>query len=170
MLTATDVREVPVAGSDRPALVDAQDSNLVLGLTWWLDPQGGASTSIYRDGVKRNVPMHRIVLGLSDPSVHGDHRNHDRLDNRRENLRSCSHGDNMMNQQPRGTGFSIYKGVTRVLPHVHRTKPWQASISARGKRHHLGYFYFERDAVLAYNAAAKELHGDFACLNEVPDE
>ena len=39
-----------------------------------------------------------------------------------------------------------------------------------GKRKHLGWFKIEADAARAYNAKARELFGEFAYLNEIPDE
>lgn len=58
---------------------------------------------------------------------------------------------------------SRYKGVS-----WHRNK-WQATIMIDGKNACLGSFESEIDAAIAYNKKAKELHGEFARLNEVHD-
>jgi hypothetical protein len=42
---------------------------------------------------------------------------------------------------------------------------WVATIKAGGRRRHLGYFADELEAAGAYDAAAKELHGEHAGLN-----
>ena len=88
-----------------------------------------------------------------------DHRDHNTLDNRRENIRICTHAENMMNRQ-KGSG-SKPKGVSEFK----RTEKLRARIKVKGKDIHLGYFDNEDDAALAYNVAALKYHGEFACLN-----
>ena len=44
---------------------------------------------------------------------------------------------------------------------------WRASITQAGKQKHLGYFAEEEAAAQAYNAAAQELFGEWAKLNEI---
>ena len=45
---------------------------------------------------------------------------------------------------------------------------WTAAIISRGERHFLGAFSDEVAAALAYDAAAVDLHGEFALLNFPP--
>jgi hypothetical protein len=45
---------------------------------------------------------------------------------------------------------------------------WHAQITKKGKRYQLGFFDKEEEAALAYDAAATELHGDYARLNFPP--
>lgn len=45
--------------------------------------------------------------------------------------------------------------------------PWQAEIKIGRRKQYLGSFGDETQAALAYNAAAKQLFGDFAKLNHV---
>lgn len=54
---------------------------------------------------------------------------------------------------------SYYRGV-----HWERGR-WRATLCVRGNKQHLGYFTSERDAALAYDAAAKAQLGDEARLN-----
>lgn len=106
--------------------------------------------------------MHREILGLRHKDgKYTDHINHDGLDNRQNNLRICTHSTNMMNCADHKNSSSKFKGVNW---HVPRQK-WLARIMRNGKAHHLGLFEFERDAALAYNRAAIEYFGSFACLN-----
>jgi len=74
-----------------------------------------------------------------------DHINHNRSDNRIENLREVSHKENCRNQTIRNTSTSNINGV-----HWYKqTNKWQVHITVNGKRIHLGYF---DDIEIAKNA------------------
>jgi hypothetical protein len=83
------------------------------------------------------------------------------LDNRIENLRDCSHGENQRNAKPRG-GASKFKGVYKAKC----GKKWGARIKHDGATMHLGTFSEEENAARAYDAAAKKYHGEFCSTNE----
>jgi hypothetical protein len=91
-----------------------------------------------------------------------DHRNGNRLDNRRTNLRFATRSENQFNKckTSRKTP-SRFKGV---FFEKQRGK-WSARIGYYGKRTRLGYFDSEIDAAKAYDEAAKKYHGEFARLN-----
>ncbi len=113
------------------------------------------------------IYMHRVIMATPN-GLQTDHINHNGLDNRRCNLRSCSVYENQYNQRPRGRGVSRYRGVSR-----HSGK-WYAQIRHARVRTYIGIFVEEVEAAKAYDAHAKVLHGKFACLNfpesEAPDE
>lgn len=44
---------------------------------------------------------------------------------------------------------------------------FMAYISKDSRRHYLGWFHSEQDAAAAYNAKARELHGEFATMNDL---
>ena len=91
-----------------------------------------------------------------------DHKNRNRLDNRRENLRICTHSQNMANRRRSKNNTSGYKGVSWDTVH----KGWHSQIGGRkinGKT--LGLFDIPEDAARAYDEAAKKLYGEFAILN-----
>ncbi len=115
--------------------------------------------------ITRNIRMHRLVCNTPD-GFYTDHINGDKLDNRRSNLRACNKSENAMNVGIRKDNSSGYRGVYRTHPKAN-SKPWQAEIKKDGKRIYLGYFDEAIDAAKAYNNAAKNLHGEFARLNEV---
>lgn len=87
-----------------------------------------------------------------------DHENRNRSDNRIENLRPCTHSQNLGNSRPR---VHKYKGVTFDK----QTQKWRAQLNGA-----LGRFNTIEEAALAYNAAAREHFGEFALLNEVTSE
>jgi len=107
--------------------------------------------------------MHRLILGLTDPQIITDHKDHCGFNNTRENIRAVTHKQNAANTRKRAGYSSQHKGVSK--------KPgygWAGTIENNGRKIHLGYFEDELDAARAYNDAAKELFGVYACLNDVP--
>lgn len=122
---------------------------------------GGRYAAITVHG--QSVPLHRIIakrMGL-DLSEHIDHINGNELDNRRENLRSATNAENLMNQKLCSNNTSGFKGV---IWRKDRNK-WQAKIMVHGKTQHLGYSNCKIEAAKAYDNAARELFGEFARLN-----
>ena len=93
-----------------------------------------------------------------------DHKDGDRLNNRRSNLRLCTNQQNQFNQKCRINTFSEYKGVTLIR---NRPKPFRSWIQINGKGIHLGSFLTENEAALAYNEAAEKYFGEFANLNVI---
>jgi hypothetical protein len=90
-----------------------------------------------------------------------DHINHNVLDNRSCNLRMCTNAENRRNSQKPKTNTSGYKGVF-----YRKTKnDFVAGISFNKKTKHIGCFLNAIDAAKAYDKKAKELFGEFACLN-----
>ena len=112
------------------------------------------------------VSMAREVLGLAvdDPRI-ADHSNHDTLDNTDDNLRDCTREQSMKNQRGKYHGKSKYKGVSWQKWRKSETNgSWYSAITVNGKKKFLGYADTELEAAERYIAAAKELHGEFACL------
>ena len=112
-----------------------------------------------------NFPIysHRMIFYL----YHGtlpkfiDHVDGDPLNNNIDNLRACTHRQNMRNRKTAKSCSSKYTGVCRYR----KTGKWLASISIDNTKKHLGYFTSEKDAALAYNKAAFADSGEFANLN-----
>jgi hypothetical protein len=77
-----------------------------------------------------------------------DHKNHDKLDNRKANLRVCTNADNAQNKNARGHkgSSSQYRGVSLVAARSHRPNPWAAYCRLDGKHKHLGFYATEEEA------------------------
>jgi hypothetical protein len=89
-----------------------------------------------------------------------DHKNHDTLDNRRENLRLTHQRQNTWNMVRHRDSASEFKGVFQ-----HGTR-----FVAKIQNQHIGTFPTARHAALAYNDAARERFGEHASLNELTSE
>ena len=138
------------------ALVDANDAPPLIDRTWRLSTHGYAVRSETRDGKKRTIYLHREILKVAAGSL-VDHVNGDRLDNRRQNLRVATPGENAANSRdrPRRSG---YRGVYPHKP----TGRWIAQISAGGQVRHLGIYDDPEVAARAYDLAALGQWGQFA--------
>ena len=111
------------------------------------------------------IQMHRIIMN-AHVAQQIDHINHNGLDNRKENLRFCTHLQNQWNSKKRVNGlFSRYKGLSKHLMRDGKRFYWRARIGVNGKNISLGLFHNEQDAANAYDNAAMKYFGEFAFLN-----
>ena len=106
-----------------------------------------------------HVKMHRLIMGLKDNTDYSeyqvDHINHNKVDNRKENLRVVNNTQNSWNKAVwREDGSKI--GVR-----LERGK-WLASITVDGKMVRLGVYDNYEDAVQARIDAEKKYWGEFA--------
>ena len=140
-------------------IIDVGDFGLALSRRWGLSDRGYA---VHRSN-GRSVWLHKLLLGDAAQGREGDHKDGDRLNNRRSNLRPATVQENAYNKKARSR--SGYKGVYLCS----NSARWMAQITVEKKTYHLGCFSTPADAARAYNEAAVKHHGEFACLNKIPD-
>jgi hypothetical protein len=141
------------------AVIDDEDYARVSAHRWCRSRNGYA----YSTGPKREtLYLHRLVVGASG-GEQVDHKNRDRLDCRRENLRKVTSAQNLMNKSISKVNTSGYKGVSFDK----RRNKWRSRIKLNGKELNLGYYSTREDAARAYNGMAAELFGEYACLNDI---
>ncbi len=113
---------------------------------------GEIAGSIKKDGYirivikKKEYSAHRLVflfLNGEYPIENVDHINHDRADNRLNNLRLATYGDNNRNSGMRSTNTSGVNGVSWNVS----AKRWVSYINGDNKTIHLGSFTSFCDAV-----------------------
>lgn len=151
----------------RVALVDDEDFDTLNQWKWCLkavnNPYAVRLKHLGMDGAKQlttQLRMHRIVMSCPK-GMDVDHINGDTLDNRKENLRICTHRQNCQNTKIRTGASSKYKGVMWDK----RSDKWLARIVINGKQKRLGLFNCEIAAACMYNASAKKYFGEYARLN-----
>lgn len=146
------------------AMVDDEDFEELSQVRWYAARDGktfyafrkvriDARTGAQR---QRTVSMHKALTGL--PVT--DHRDGNGLNNQRANLRDGRMFNNR-NRPLRRDSLTGLKGV-------HRDKQsgrWIAKIEPAGGRRYLGRFTSKEDAARAYDAAARELYGEYGCYN-----
>lgn len=125
-----------------------------------------AMRTIWVNGKSKHEFMHRHILKLTDSQIKCDHKDGNRLNNQRENLRTATSSQNEANKKKKLACSSTYKGVCWDK----RKQKWIAYIRSpsgkgRGRRKYLGYFTDEIEAAIAYNRAAEQIFGQFALLN-----
>jgi hypothetical protein len=150
----------------RVAVVDEQDFAGLSALKWMASCKRGkwyACRFVRSNGQRKPEYMARVILA-APPDRFVDHINGDTLDNRRANLRLCTHAENQRNRHDRRSA-SGFRGVRRIDRNPRR--PWVAEIQVLGRKRHLGYFESAEAAACAYDAAAAEHFGAFASPNFV---
>jgi len=145
------------------AIVDNEDYEKLNKWKWCY--YGGYAIRTIRTGVSKRTKcrMHWEVIGKPKDGFEVDHINGNGLDNKRSNLRICTHRENTMNAKRHKDGKSGFKGVSWQK----RVKKWQAQINIGGIRTSLGYFITVKEAAQIYNEAAKKYFKDFARLNKL---
>lgn len=148
---------ISLTNSDKKVLTDDEDYEKLSRYSWSIH-QGYVAAKVQR----KTVPIARLIMN-APKGMDVDHKNGDRLDNQKSNLRICTHQQNLQNTSKRRGMSSIYKGV-----HWKPSGTWRAATSKDGKKIHIGYFKEERHAAMAYDIWAKELFGEYAKLNFKP--
>jgi hypothetical protein len=133
------------------------DASLAGWLSQW-------NWTIGENGYPRNrtLTMHyllKTLWGWSDMIC--DHKDRNKLNNTKDNLRPCTISQNASNKSPinKASGF---KGVHRSA-----SGKWQAMIWIEGKNRCLGTFDTCTEAAMMYNMAARALKGEFAYVNDI---
>ena len=99
---------------------------------------------------KKNIYLHRWIMGVTDKDLVVDHINNDHLNNTRDNLRICKQAQNNANR--RGKGYTWNK----------QRKKWQAQIKINGRSKNLGGYSTPEEAQEVYRKAHAEAFGEFS--------
>lgn len=146
-------------------MIDDEDYRIVCGYAWHAVRDKNtyyARTTIRLDRKPKALSMHRLIMGLNfGDKRQVDHVNGNGLDNTRKNLRVVTSRQNNMNRRVRRNTTSNYKGVSWDQ----RTKKWRVTITINQRSRDIGFFSDEVLAAKTYDRKARELFGEYACLN-----
>ncbi len=161
---------------EHKVFVDDEDFELVSKYNWCIKKHGNTfyARCTTRLGInkRKEIKMHRLLLGLADPKNVVDHKDHNGLNNQRNNIRICSYSENGLNKTSHKNSSSKYLGVSLKKDKWKLSngsiviyKTWAARIRVNGKDKHLGHFKIEKEAAISYDLAAKKYFGEYANVN-----
>ena len=122
------------------------------------------------NGKTEQKSMHREIFERMGAGITGkeiDHKDHNGMNNQRNNIRIATSTQNRANTRPQNGASSKFKGVVRQRRKIIPDR-WLAVLGANGDNAVLHkIFKYEVEAARAYDAAAKEhFDAEFVWLNE----
>lgn len=142
---------------------DEADLDLVLGFRGRWHCMKANSGFMYvgaNDGKGKHTLLHRLLTNTPDDMV-VDHIDHNPLNNRRSNLRVCTHAENIRNKSPHKKSFTGYKNIYKEKSSCN----YRVQIFYDGKVFYQGGITTLKKAIVIRNKALRKLHGEFANLN-----
>ena len=130
--------------------LDEEDEHFANKTSLWLTSRGYVELQI--NGT--HYLLHRLIM-RAEKGQYVDHINHDKLDNRRSNLRVCTQSQNLGNRNLNTNNKTGFKGVSKF-----RDK-WRVYVA----KQYVGVYPTLEEASNAYNQAALGEYGEFAKLN-----
>lgn len=122
-------------------IIDTEDLEKIKPYYFQKTFKGYVSTSYLTCGA---ILLHRLIMD-APKDLQVDHINHDKLDNRKSNLRLCTRCENQRNRKCLGVWFRK------------DTKKWIAEIQNKK----LGHFETKEEAIACRKKAEIELYGEF---------
>ena len=142
---------------------DLEDYDKIKDYTWGHSsqhnkPDGYLTTTVENriDGKRKakTIFFHKKVVDY--PIV--DHKNRNKLDNRKENLRNATSSENSTNVGLKSNNTSGFIGVGLFK----KSQKWYARINVDKVRIFLGQYSSKEDAIIARLKAEKQYYGEFA--------
>jgi hypothetical protein len=153
-------KTIPLS-QEKVALIDDEDYDRVNQYLWCASLAPDKKTYY----AKHELPdgdrlyLHRFIASATK-DILVDHKNHNGLDCRKENLRQCTRAQNNANKS-KTHGGSKYKGVCWDKS---RNK-WKAELTYDYTHVFIGRFSDEIEAALAYDTEARRYFDEFAHTN-----
>lgn len=117
------------------------------------------------EGKKKLIRMHNEIMGVTtEDSIFVDHKNRYGFDNREENLRICTHGQNQHNRSKFKRNSTGFIGVKKCK-NGNYSAQIRRSLEGKSKLYQLGTYKTNEEAARAYDRIALEDRGEFAVLN-----
>lgn len=145
--------------SDEQFYFDIEDYKYIQDKYWYSDDYGYLTHAYTIDKKTYYERFHRIVMNvLENKNIYVDHINKNTHDNRKQNLRLCTHQENDRNNNLYKNNTSGVIGVS----YINEKKKWRASITHNRQTIFLGYFENKNDAIKARVKAEENYFKEFA--------
>jgi hypothetical protein len=139
-------------------IIDKSDHDSLNGINIKVNRKGYVYFCKLKATGNKTDLLHRYLLGLTaGDGFDVDHINGNPLDNRRSNLRKCTHCENMRNIKLNIRNKLKVKGVC----YDKERKKYASYIKVNGKTINLGRYDDIQKAHSAYCEASKKYHGEF---------
>lgn len=154
-----DTYGIIYCNNDEQFYFDVEDYKYIKDKYWYSDDHGYLTHAYTIDKKTYYERFHRIVMNvLNDKNIYVDHINKNTHDNRKQNLRLCTHQENDCNN-------NLYKNNTSGIigvSYIREKNKWRASITYNRKTILLGYFENINDAIKVRVNAEKKYFKEFA--------
>jgi hypothetical protein len=138
-------------------LIDTEDLEKIKTYYWSLNTQGYVITNQRQSNNKfKHIRLHLLLLGKKFDHLQIDHINGNKLDNRKSNLRLCTHQQNCFNIRLKKNNKTGIAGVSPT-----RNDTWRARIMINKQEIRLGHFRLFGDAIQARWQAEEKYFGKF---------
>ena len=139
------------------AIVDKKSYDKLSNYRWYaISGHGGTKYAVAYmtiGGYQKVFYMHRLCAGCKK-GLDVDHIDRDGLNNRTCNLRTCTRSENLHNGKIKCTNTSGHKGVFK------KRGRWMCQLSQGGSIYSKS-FPTKEEAIIEYEAKAKQIHGPF---------
>lgn len=137
--------------------IDKEDYDKVKDYCWRVNKSGYIVANA-RNGTNKTIWIHRVLMNIEDINVLIDHKDWNKANNKKSNLRVATKSENNINIKRKSNNTTGYTGVSLNK----RTGNYIARISINGKRIYLGTFSTFKEAVNARHIAEDKIHGEWS--------
>jgi len=142
---------------------DLDDYNLIKNYYWNIH-NGYMSSRDFHNGKSKRIYMHRLILqNIMGNKFIVDHENHNKVDNRKSNIRPVTYSENNFNTK---LNVKNKSGVIGVY-YNKIDKVWEARLQKNKKMIFIERHETMEDAIVARLKAEKKYFGEFAPQKEL---
>lgn len=167
-LSESDYIQIELLGNhakqnDSNILISKNSISVVINYNWYLGKNGypvtyGTVDNKIRYG--KGIKLHKLLFPNIEKGLVVDHINHNKLDNRMENLRVCTSKQNSYNTKKSINSKYKYKGIIQQNNGL-----WTARIHKDGNLYEIKDIDTDKNAAYTYDMMAEELFGIYAGKN-----
>ncbi len=152
---------IPLSGGKAFAQVDDEDYDDLMKYKWHVNKNGKTCYALraIKDVNRTKISMHvQLMSNEITEGLEVDHKDHNGLNNQRDNLRVGT-------RQQNGCNTQISVGTLRGIFWNRERQLYFTQVVVYGKVHFSGYFDTPEEAARHYDALAVKYHGEFASIN-----